>query len=193
MSASERGFTLIEILISLVVFAIIALGAIAALGVTTASGYLEAFPTSFGTVRTARDYTAAATYLQTIEEFAANKGFTAAGADNTYTVNGPAAGTACTGSLAGVPWTGAPCPENEPYQLNWETLTIKIEEWNWDQTNKKYCLVDSTGCAAIAGTESVKLVEATLTWKFNEQPRSMTVKRFLAECESNWPASFCVP
>lgn len=191
MRAGERGFTVIEILIALVVFAIIALGAIGALGVTTASGYLEAFPTSFGTVRMARDYTAAATYLQALEEYIANQGFTAATA-GTYPVSGPT----CSGALGGVPWSGAPCPENQPFQLNWTTLSIKVEQWYWDTTsNDRYCLVGSAGCNATATGESVKLIEATLTWEFDQKPRSMTVRRLLAECPASlgWPTSFCVP
>ncbi len=203
MNHREEGFTIVEILFALLIFSIVAVGTLGFLGAATSGGLLDALPTSFATTRAARDYTAAATYLQSLQEFAAKQGFSAATV-GTYTVNGPAAGTTCSGSLSGVPWTGAPCPENQPYQLKWKTLDVVIEQWYWtdnntplDNTDDKYCpngssnIIPSPGCSAAVSTGSIKVVQSTLTWIYRESgnPRTLRVTRFL--CSAPTSNSWC--
>ena len=173
MKTGERGFTLIEILISLVVFAIVAIGALAALGATTTSGFLGAFPTSFATVRTARDYTAAANYLQSLQDYIASQGSSAA-----------TVGTYCAepggGCSSGIPIpSDYPDPDDLSTQMNWTKLDVVIQRWYWDNAAIKYCLVGSTGCGAAALGDYAVYVQSTLTWTFDNVGRTLTVNRFI--------------
>src|SRR2546425_11360676 len=71
--SNERGFTLIEILVSLAIFAVVVIGALGVLGAAGSRGFLSAVPTGFVTTRAARDITAAAVYLQAFQEHAAQQ------------------------------------------------------------------------------------------------------------------------
>ncbi len=167
MRRAERGFTLIEVLIALVVFAIVAIGALAALGATTASGFLGTFPTSFTTVRAARDYTTAAVYLQSFQEFVASLP-SASVTPVSQTVVPPG---------SSMPF-GAPPPPPES-ELKWTQLDICVERWYWNGT--KYTDPDPNGCSTTNNPgDYITLVRSTLTWTFKGQPRPpLMVNRFI--------------
>jgi prepilin-type N-terminal cleavage/methylation domain-containing protein len=164
---NQRGFTLIEILVSLAIFAMIVIGALGVLGATDQGGFLEGFPTGFVTARVAKDYTAASVYLQALNEFAASKG-SAAATSGVYCI-----GSACSpvnDLPAGL--TGYPTPPGQPYQLDWTKLDVVIETWYWDTVNERYSTSFNT-------TETLTRVRSTLTWQMRGQARSVTVERFI--------------
>lgn len=185
---NERGFTLIEILVSMAIFAMIVIGAMGVLGATDQGGFLEGFPTGFVTARVAKDYTAASVYLQALQEFVAGKGSTAATVGS-YCIDPP--GTSGCSPDAPFPagWSSLyPTPPGESYQLDWSKLEVLVEHWYWyDPTplspasgDEKYCLVGSAGCASTTpNTEFVTRVRSTLTWQLRGQSRSVTMERFI--------------
>lgn len=171
MSRGEQGFSIIEMLIALVVFAIVAIGVLTVVGAASTGGFLGAFPTSFATVRVARDYTTAAAYLQSFEDFAANK----QSANLT-----PGEWTATPG--ADFP-SGKGLDDHPPFpstgQLNWTSLVVCIERWPWDGSTK-YADPNPNGCSPTLTTgDYVTLVEPTLTWTFKGQVRTLAVDRFI--------------
>lgn len=183
MREREQGFTLIEVLIALVIFAIVAIGALAALGATTSSGFLGAFPTSFSTVRQAKDFTAAATYLQSLDDYIASKGKNVAPPD-TYCMEN------VSGACSPVPvkllpsWgqlSGPPVPST---QLGWTKLDVLIQQWYWDAGlnagDGGYCLVGSSGCSAAASGDYILYVSSTLSWSFSGRIRSVATSRFFS-------------
>lgn len=193
MIRSEQGFSLVEILIALLVFAMVVVGTITIVGAATAGGFLDTFPTSFVTTRAARDYTAASVYLQSFQEFVANKGFASAVVTpstwrSEYCVEGPAAGTGCTAGGLPAELGVYPVPSDPSvaatYQLNWDRLDVVIEQLHWDNSNatpalRNYCRIGLPGCGATQTGDSLKLVQSTLTWLWKDRSRSLTVKRFL--------------
>jgi prepilin-type N-terminal cleavage/methylation domain-containing protein len=182
MIASERGFTLVEILVSLAIFAIVVIGALGIMGAAGGGGFLEGFPVGFATTRAARDTTAAAVYLQALQEYAANQGGSTLtvgsycwGPDNCPAPNLPSAGLGL-----------APTPPTQPYQLDARTLTVTIEKWYWDDStgNKRYrcSLPASASCnfaVPVPATESLVHMNSTLRWQYRGLMRTMTVDRFL--------------
>src|SRR5437870_4488479 len=51
MTTNQRGFTLIEILVSLAIFAVVVIGALGVLGAAGSGGFLSGFTTGFVTTR----------------------------------------------------------------------------------------------------------------------------------------------
>jgi len=166
----QRGFTLIEILVSMAIFAMIVIGAIGVLGATDQGGFLEGFPTGFITARVAKDYTASSVYLQAFNEFVANK----------TTVNATP-GTYCVGSgcspVVALPagLAGYPTPPGQTYQLDWTRLDVVIELWYWQPLSNSFSTAFNT-------TETLTRVRSTLTWQTRGTSRSVTVERFIP-----WP------
>jgi prepilin-type N-terminal cleavage/methylation domain-containing protein len=203
MIMSERGFTLVEILISLAIFAVVVIGALGVLGAAGSGGFLESFPTGFTTTRVARDVTAASVYLQTFDEYAMglNSSTLTAG---TYTATpGVTCSTTPTftpsGSGLGSPPAppGPPC--NYPYQLNWQTLTVVIDPpwyacFNSSGTPPqctastpcfvKYSKASDASCAIDTTKESLVRIDAKLAWQYCPRPtacaaRTLEMDRFL--------------
>ncbi len=174
MMRTQNGFTLIEVLVSLAIFAVVIIGATALLGAANTGGLLEGFNTSLSAARVSKDISAASIYVQAFQEFVNSKG-SANATPGSYCI-----GSACSPPVA-LPagLTGYPAPPGQPYQLNWTKLDVLIERWNWDAVAAKYCLVGAAGCAASATTESVTRVRAILTWQIKSVQRTLTVERFI--------------
>ena len=173
MMRTQSGFTLVEVLVSLAIFAVVIIGATALLGAANTGGLLEGFNTSFSAARVSKDISAASVYLQAFQEFVDSKG-SANATPGSYCV-----GSACSPAVA-LPsgLTGYPTPPGQPYQLAWTKLNVLIERWHWDAVAAKYCLV-GPGCGASSTTESVTRVRAILTWQIKGVQRTITVERFI--------------
>jgi len=167
----QDGFTLLEILVSLVIFAVIVIGALGVLGAADVGGFLEGFPSAFATARVARDYTAASVYLQAFQEFVSSKGSLNA-TPGTYCL-----GTGCSPEVA-LPGglTGYPAPPGQGYQLAWTQLDVLIELWYWDNVGKQFT-------ATATADETMTRVQTTLTWTTRGFARSITVDRFIPNTE----------
>jgi prepilin-type N-terminal cleavage/methylation domain-containing protein len=201
MMTGERGFTLIEILISLAIFAVVVVGALGILGAAGSGGFLESFPTGFAATRVARDITAASVYLQTFNEYAMGlTSSTLTAGTYTATPGGTCSTTLTfTGSGLGSPPAppGPPC--NYPYQLNWQTLIVVIDlPWyacfNTSSTPApctatspcfvKYSTGSDASCAINTSKESLVLIRAKLAWQYCPRPtacvaRTLEMDRFL--------------
>ncbi len=166
MNRDERGLTLIEILIALAIFAIIIVGALGAIG-STASGFMEGFPTAFVSGRAAKDYTVASVYLQAFQEYMADylTDVTITGAEGTNTFT--ASPTPPTDVFGFTP------PSGQPYQLDWEQMVVTVQRWYWD------CAAANYSPSAATTDDQVILVRATLTWRYQGQNRSVPVERFV--------------
>jgi prepilin-type N-terminal cleavage/methylation domain-containing protein len=201
MMTGERGFTLIEILISLAIFAVVVIGALGVLGAAGSGGFLESFPTGLAATRVARDITAASVYVQTFNEYAMglNSSTLVAG---TYTaIPGATCSTTLTfpGSGLGTPPAppGPPC--NYPYQLNWQSVIVLIDPPWYACFNTsgippqctgtapcfvKYSTVNDASCSINTQKESLIRIETKLTWQYCPRPtacvpRSLVMDRFL--------------
>lgn len=182
--SNQAGFTMLEILVALGMFAVIAIGTLGIIGATNAGGFLEGFGTTFATARSARDYTAGSVYMQAFQEYVAGRG-TANATPGSYCV-----GTGCSPAVplpAGL--AGYPTPPGRPYQLNWTRLTVVIQQLYWDDTTdvdgagpdlgKTYCIIGSAGCSATVTLDVATRVRSTLTWVARGVTRTLTVERFV--------------
>lgn len=167
---NDDGFSLIEIMISLTLFLIIALGAASMIGVSSAGGP-GGLVTAFGVGRAAKDVTAASVYIQSLQEYAASQGSAAMGLPATYNCTPNAATWSCTPSLpAGL--TGAPQPSTQPFELQWTQLVIDVSRWNWD-ASLKYIN------GGVSTTDNLIRVRATLNWQVGVALKTLTVERFI--------------
>lgn len=201
MMTGERGFTLIEILISLAIFAVVVIGALGVLGAAGSGGFLESFPTGLAATRVARDITAASVYLQTFNEYAMGLNSSTLTAGTYSATPGATCSTTLTftGSGLGSPPAppGPPC--NYPYQLNWQTLTVVIDPpwyacFNTSGTPLpctatapcfvKYSKASDSSCNTDTTKESLVLIDAKLAWQYCPRPtacvaRTLEMDRFL--------------
>lgn len=162
--ARRDGFTLAEVIVSLGLFALIAVGGLGALGPIRSGGALGATPAAVGAVRLSKDHTAAGVYLQGVLEYLA--GLTGIPlVPGSYAAPFPAE------------WTGMPVVPSGPEQVGGARLVVAVERWHWDDTAGRYCVVGSPGCAAVAAGEYLTRASATLTWEFRGVVRSMTLVR----------------
>lgn len=193
MIVNERGFTLIEILVSLAIFAVVVVGALGVLGAASSGGFLSGFATGFATTRAARDFTAAAVFLQAFQEHAAQQASTQGAASlvpNTYCA-GSDPGCANNLSFAGLgtyplPSCNTPAGCSQPYQLDWRRLDVTIERWYACFDNSvdpprfvKYSIEPGVGCTVNLAKEYLVRVHSTLTWQYRNLTRTMDVERFL--------------
>lgn len=201
MITSERGFTLVEILISLAIFAVVVVGALGVLGAAGSGGFLESFPTGLAAMRVARDMTAASVYLQTFNEYAMglNSSTLTAG---TYTAT---PGVTCSMTLtpSGSGLGSPPVPPgpscNYPYQLNWLSVIVLIDPpwyacFNTSGTPPqctatapcfvKYSTVSDASCGINNLKESLIRIDTKLKWQYCPRPtacvpRTLEMDRFL--------------
>ena len=161
MRRGESGFTFIEILIALAIFAIVVVGALGVIGATNAAGLLEGVPTALVTGRTAKDMTAASTYLRGFQEYMA-------GTVDSTTIPG-----IYTFDTTAVDILGYSIPSAQPYQLAWSGMTVTIDTWYW------VCGWDYYAPGGGATGDQLVRVQATLSWVLKGAPRSVTVDRFV--------------
>jgi prepilin-type N-terminal cleavage/methylation domain-containing protein len=162
----EQGFTLIEVLVSLLLFCIIVVGAGSIMGAAnSSSGLFSTFPVGFAAARVARDYTVASVHAQALHEFFAGQGTAA------VSVGAYCSGPDCPTAVWPAGWSMAPVPPIRPYQFDLRRTDVVVESWYWDSVNNRYCL----GCAA--STDHVVYIKTTLTWQLKDQLRTMTVER----------------
>lgn len=171
MNDRSDGFTLLEIVISLALFLMIAVGVSGMIGVSNVGGP-GAFPTAFGVARSAKDVTAASVYLQSLQEYAASQGSTSMGASSTYTCTPSGVTWSCTPSLP-TGLTGAPQPSAQPFELQWTQLLIDVSRWNWDSTTLTY------KTSAPSTTDNLIRVRSTLNWQLGTVQKTLTVERFI--------------
>jgi prepilin-type N-terminal cleavage/methylation domain-containing protein len=169
----ERGFTLLEIMISLVVFLVIVIGTMGVLGAAGEGGFFGGFPIGFAVVRTARDYTAASLHVQALHEFAASAGGLAA------PVGTWCRGPGCSPESWPPEWAAAPAAPIRPYQLDLRRTDVLIQRWHWDATNRKYCLVGTGGCASVVSDDYLVYLRTTLTWQLQSASRTLTAERVI--------------
>lgn len=163
---NQDGFTLVEILVSLAIFATVVIGAVGVLA-ADAGGFLSGFPTSFVAARVAKDITAASVYLQAFQEFVASKG-SAYATPGTYCLGGGCSPVVALPSKL----SGYPTPPSAGYQLDWTRLDVVIQLWYWDPLNNRFSTSFNT-------TETLTRVQSTLTWQEKGVTRTLTVDRFI--------------
>lgn len=156
MSRSEAGFTLIEILIALTVFFVLVIGTFAVLAWATTEGYLGAFPTSLGTTRVAKDYTAASVYLQALEQYVITQNPPLAAGCYTTAVT-PTGSLDCPPGLTIQPSLPAGAPT--PVELGWREVQLLVQPWGWVEASGTYSPTPTCG-------DCLKLVQATVYWEF---------------------------
>jgi len=165
------GFTLIEIVVSLALFVVLAAGALEVIGASSVNPP-GSFPTVFGTGRAAKDVTAASVYLQSLQEYAASQGSSTMGSPSTYTCT-PSGGTWSCAPVLPTGLTGAPQPSAVPYELQWTQLMIDVSRWNWDSSASKYSV------AAASTSDYLIRVRSTLTWQVGTVAKTLTAERFI--------------
>lgn len=174
-SGRDGGFTLAEVMVSLGLFALIAVGSLGILGSVEVGGPLAAAPTAVGAVRLARDHTAAALYLHAVQEVLSAR-----------TAAQLPPGTYCRGEDCppSLPFpdelADVPPPPTGPSQISRLRLLVTVEHWHWDASAEgHYCLVGSPGCGAGPASEFLTRVRSTLTWEFRGFLRTLTLTRFI--------------
>lgn len=185
----EHGFSLIEVLVALGIFAVVCVGVLSVLGATAAGGFQDASPTALTTGRRAKDLTVAAVYLQALHDYLASQDaavwnalFSAwlPGVDEQIYCVGPGR-SSCAGGEPALPAVlgSYPLPQAAPYQLAWTTLNILIQRWDWDCAAIRY----APG-SALTTPDLLVRVRSTLRWRFKGEVRALTsddggVDRFL--------------
>ncbi len=169
--APQDGFTLLEIMVAMTIFAAIVIGAAGLLAPQAAGGFLATSPTAAGATQVAKDLTAASMYLQAVAEFLAGR---------TDTI--PASGTYCLGegcdpqgAFAGISFPPLP---SGPTQLHAARLLVDIQRWQWNPVQGRYCPVGPE-CMAASDDDYLTRVRATLTWRTAATARTLTVERSL--------------
>lgn len=164
--------SLLEIMVSMVIFTVITVGTLGVLGASAAGGFWESFPNAFATTRLAREYTAAAAYIQSVQEFLAGRA--AALVPGAYCL-----GTGCD-AVAPPPPGDLPPPPASPSQLAGWRLDVVIRPWSWDPAGVgRYCPAGEAGCAAPPAGAVLTHVRSTLTWTVKGKAIRLAVERFL--------------
>lgn len=158
VARDERGVTLLELLIAMALFGIVAIGTLSALGATNAGGFLEGFPVAFAANRSAKDITAATTYLQGLHEHMAQQGGLTVG---TYTFSDPSS----------EPFSYKAENLATGYQLDWVELRVEVQRWGWNGTAYE----DGEACT----NDCLFWVRSRLEWRLKDALRSVELVRFL--------------
>ncbi|HEY6101808.1 MAG TPA: prepilin-type N-terminal cleavage/methylation domain-containing protein [bacterium] len=189
LAAQAHGFSLIEVLVALGIFAVVCVGVLSVLGATAAGGFLDAAPTSLTTGRHAKDLTVAAVYLQALHDYLATQDDAVwsallstwpSGTDEQIYCLG-SGGASCGGGEPTLPAAlgSYPLPQSAPYQLTSTTLRVVVQRWHWDCATTRYAVNP-----ALATPDLLVRVYSTLVWRFKGEPRTVTtgdggVDRFL--------------
>jgi prepilin-type N-terminal cleavage/methylation domain-containing protein len=175
MNNDARGFTLVEILIALALFAIIVVGVLGVIAATNTAGLLEGVPTALATGRTAKDITAASTYLRGFQEYMA------AAADASTT---PGVSTFDPATATDI--LGYALPSAQPYQLGWSGMTVTVDPWYW------VCGWEYYAPGGPTTDDQLLRVQATLSWVLKGVTRTVTVERFVPYRPAiGFPGSVC--
>lgn len=172
--APQGGFTLLEIVVSMTIFAVIVVGTAGLLAASAAGGFLDTFPTALAATHLAKDLTAASSYLQALQEFMASRpgALTAPGS---YCL-----GSGCEPAEALADAAGLPLPPSVSSQLRGARLLVDIQRWHWNPSGPdRYCLVGTAECATTPAGDYLTHVRATLTWQSRGTARTLTVEQVL--------------
>jgi prepilin-type N-terminal cleavage/methylation domain-containing protein len=168
VSGRDGGFTIIETLIALAVFAVVVIGALGFVGATS-SGLPGSIPTGLVTARSSKDMTAAGVYLQALHEYAAARG---AGSIDPATDGGTFTPASPSGPV------GFVLPSEVPYQLDWDTLVVAFVTLMWDGGSPGQYAPQS--CDPSTAADCLILMRSTLTWSLRGVTRQpITVERIL--------------
>lgn len=164
--------SLLEIMVSMVIFTVITVGTLGVLGASAAGGFWESFPNAFATTRLAREYTAAATYVQSVQELLAGRA-------TTFVPGAYCLGTGC-GEVAPPPLGDLLSPPASAGQLAGWRLDVVISEWSWDPAGVgRYCPAGEAGCAVPPAGAPLTHVRSTLTWTVKGKAARLEAERFL--------------
>ena len=186
----DQGFSLIEVLVALGIFAVISVGVLSVLGATAVGGFQDASPTALATGRRAKDLTVAGVYLQALHDYLASQDEMAWDAvfatwppgatDRIYCIR--PGGTPCGAGEPALPVLlgDYPIPEATPYQLNWTVVRILIQRWYWDCATNRYA-----PDRKVTTPDLLVRVHSSLTWQFKDEVRTLApggqgVDRFLS-------------
>ena len=174
----DRGFSLLEVLVALGIFAVVAVGALSVLGATAAGGFQEASPTALTTGRRAKDLTVAGVYLQALHDYLASQDDTIWDAvfaawppgvtERTYCIR--VGGTPCDSGdpTPPAPLGNYPIPETTPYQLHWTEVRLLVQRWFWDCTMKRYA-----PDGIIPSRDVLIRLRSTLIWRFKGELQTL--------------------
>jgi prepilin-type N-terminal cleavage/methylation domain-containing protein len=191
------GFTLVEVLVALGIFAVVSIGVLSLLGGAVAGGVQDAAPTALATGRQAKDLTVAGVYLQALHDHLASQDdsvwnvvfstWPPGTAEQTYCLS--SGGPSCAGGEPTLPAAlgDHPVPASAPFQLNWLEVRIVIQRWFWDCDAARYA-----PNRPIPTEEMLVHVNSTLSWRFRRQARSLApggrgIERFLPYGAAQWP------
>lgn len=176
--AGSGGFSLLEVLVALGIFLVVCLGTLGLLGAAAAGGFQETAAPALTAGRRAKDLTAAAVYLQGLNDYlsalddpvwdAVLAGWPSGTYEQTYCLR--STGAPCAGGepMPPVSWGAYPLPPSAPFQLPWTELRIVVQRRTWD------CAVGRFAeSPAQAAPDTLIRIRSTLRWKIKDEVRSL--------------------
>jgi prepilin-type N-terminal cleavage/methylation domain-containing protein len=198
---SDRGLSLIEVLVAVGIFLVVVVGTLGMFGVATAGGFQETSPTALNTGRRAKDLTVATIYLQGLHDYLASLDEAAWAAVLDSWAPGTSARTYCAGPgrspcAGGEPVPpgalGAyPLPPPAAAQLPWTALRLTVRRWTWDCDARRFSPAPLRPAA-----DRLIGVHSTIYWRSKEGLRTLVpsgggVERYIAPDHSTIPQDPC--